>query len=68
MGELCSRCVNAALLVTVVDLVDGETGVRSVPRGNYAVICSDPCRIGSVDHNLPARTAVITLEGVRHGR
>lgn len=67
MGELCSRCVNAALKVTVVDLVDGETGVRSVPKGNYAVICSEPCHIADIQHDYTARTAVITLEGVRNG-
>jgi hypothetical protein len=66
MGELCSRCVNAVLLVTAVDLVDGETGVRAVPEGNYAVICSEPCHIADIQHDLAARTDVITLKGVRH--
>lgn len=67
MGELCSRCINAALKVSVVDLTDGETSVRSVPRGNYAVICSEPCHIADVQRDLVARTAVITLKDVRHG-
>jgi hypothetical protein len=67
MGELCSRCEGAVLKVTAVDLVDGETGVRIVPKGNYAVICSDPCHIAEIQHDYAARTVVITLAGVRNG-
>lgn len=65
MGDLCSRCVNAALKATVVDLVDGETETVVVPKGDYLLTTTEPCHRHHVQ--VAGTTHVVTIKGVRRG-
>jgi hypothetical protein len=68
MGDLCSRCVNAALLVTAVDLVDGETETVVVRESDYLLTTTEPCHVHHVQvAGIDASTHVVTIKGVRRG-
>lgn len=63
MGDLCSGCVDAAVLVKMVDLEAGETRTQIVRKGDYSLIISDPCHVEQ--RQAAGDTHVVTIAGVR---
>lgn len=65
MEDLCSRCVDAALRVTVTDLENGESATRGVPTGDYLMLAVEPCHYTVAP--LPDGTHIITVRGRTEG-